>query len=57
MAANKVTRNGGSFYLQSKVYRAHEMLMEFEKEKRREQQQQQQQVQQPKDEQKQSGGE
>ena len=28
--------NGGSFYLQSKIYRAHELLLEFQKEKRQE---------------------
>ena len=39
-AANSV-ENGGSFYLQSKVYRAKEMLDEFMKEKRMEDQQQQ----------------
>lgn len=31
--ANDVKKNG-SFYLQSKIYRAHELLMEFQKEKR-----------------------
>jgi hypothetical protein len=41
-AANDVSK-GGSFYLQSKIYRAHEQLMEFQKEKRKEEQQQQQQ--------------
>ena len=39
MKANEVRNGTGSFYLQSKVYRAHELLSEFEKEKRREQQQ------------------
>ncbi|KAG7338942.1 Pam16 protein translocase-associated protein import motor subunit [Nitzschia inconspicua] len=37
--ANDVSK-GGSFYLQSKVYRAHELLMEFHKDKRKEQQDQ-----------------
>jgi import inner membrane translocase subunit TIM16 len=47
MAANDV-KNGGSFYLQSKIYRAREMLIDFQEEKRREEQQrQQQQEQQP----------
>ena len=41
-AANDVSK-GGSFYLQSKFYRAKELLMEFQKEKRMEEQQQQQQ--------------
>eukprot|EP00539_Tryblionella_compressa_P014106 CAMPEP_0178829822 /NCGR_PEP_ID=MMETSP0746-20121128/8573_1 /TAXON_ID=913974 /ORGANISM="Nitzschia punctata, Strain CCMP561" /LENGTH=124 /DNA_ID=CAMNT_0020491905 /DNA_START=95 /DNA_END=465 /DNA_ORIENTATION=- len=36
-AANDVSK-GGSFYLQSKIYRAHELLMEFQKEKRQEEQ-------------------
>ena len=36
---------GGSFYLQSKIYRANELLTEFQKEKRQEEQQQQQQQQ------------
>jgi len=36
MAANDV-KKGGSFYLQSKVYRAKELLDEFQKEKRMEQ--------------------
>jgi mitochondrial import inner membrane translocase subunit TIM16 len=36
MKANEVQKNTGSFYLQSKVYRAHEMLKEFQKEKQRE---------------------
>mmetsp|Transcript_29887 Transcript_29887/g.72435 ORF Transcript_29887/g.72435 Transcript_29887/m.72435 type:complete len:138 (+) Transcript_29887:252-665(+) len=44
-AANDV-KKGGSFYLQSKIYRAHEQLMEFQKEKRQEEQQEQQQQQQ-----------
>mmetsp|Transcript_29886 Transcript_29886/g.72433 ORF Transcript_29886/g.72433 Transcript_29886/m.72433 type:complete len:142 (+) Transcript_29886:241-666(+) len=44
-AANDV-KKGGSFYLQSKIYRAHEQLMEFQKEKRQEEHQQQQQHQQ-----------
>jgi hypothetical protein len=35
--------NGGSFYLQSKVYRAKEQLDEFIKEKRMEEKQQQEQ--------------
>lgn len=39
-AANAV-ENGGSFYLQSKVYRAKEQLDEFIKEKRMEEKQQQ----------------
>lgn len=34
-AANDVNKQG-SFYLQSKIYRAHEMLKEFQEEKRRE---------------------
>ena len=34
-AANDV-KNGGSFYLQSKVYRARELLIEFQNEKRSE---------------------
>jgi mitochondrial import inner membrane translocase subunit TIM16 len=33
MAVNDV-RNGGSFYLQSKIYRAKEMLDEYEVEKK-----------------------
>ena len=37
MAANDVSK-GGSFYLQSKVYRAKELLDEFQKEKRMEEQ-------------------
>lgn len=38
MSANEVKRGGGgSFYLQSKVYRAKEMLDEFETEKKEEQ--------------------
>ena len=38
MSANEVKRGGGgSFYLQSKIYRAKEMLDEFEKEKKEEQ--------------------
>mmetsp|Transcript_7085 Transcript_7085/g.10824 ORF Transcript_7085/g.10824 Transcript_7085/m.10824 type:complete len:133 (-) Transcript_7085:791-1189(-) len=41
-AANAVEK-GGSFYLQSKVYRAKEMLDDFIKEKRMEEQQQTQQ--------------
>lgn len=41
-AANAV-ENGGSFYLQSKVYRAKEQLDEFIKEKRMEDKQEQQQ--------------
>lgn len=40
-AANDVT-NGGSFYLQSKVYRAKEMLDEFIKEKEEEEEKKQQ---------------
>jgi len=36
-AANEVNK-GGSFYLQSKVYRAHELLMEFQDDKRKEEQ-------------------
>jgi import inner membrane translocase subunit TIM16 len=40
MASND-PKKGGSFYLQSKVYRAKEMLDEFEADKRREQQQEQ----------------
>lgn len=43
MAANESKNGGGSFYLQSKVYRAKELLDEFQKEKRMEKQQQQQQ--------------
>lgn len=42
--ANDVSK-GGSFYLQSKIYRAKELLTEFQDEKRREEQQQQQQQQ------------
>ena len=34
-AANDVSK-GGSFYLQSKIYRARELLTEFQEEKRRE---------------------
>mmetsp|Transcript_20505 Transcript_20505/g.58053 ORF Transcript_20505/g.58053 Transcript_20505/m.58053 type:complete len:125 (+) Transcript_20505:100-474(+) len=34
-AANEVSK-GGSFYLQSKIYRAKELLTEFQEEKRRE---------------------
>mmetsp|Transcript_8973 Transcript_8973/g.12759 ORF Transcript_8973/g.12759 Transcript_8973/m.12759 type:complete len:146 (-) Transcript_8973:297-734(-) len=47
-AANDISK-GGSFYLQSKVYRAKELLDEYQKEKRMEEQQQseQQQQQQP----------
>jgi len=41
-AANSV-ENGGSFYLQSKVYRAKEQLDEFIKEKRMEDKQQSEQ--------------
>jgi mitochondrial import inner membrane translocase subunit TIM16 len=37
MAANDVSK-GGSFYLQSKVYRAKEMLEQYQKEKRMEEQ-------------------
>ena len=37
-AANDVSK-GGSFYLQSKIYRAKELLTEFQEEKRREEQQ------------------
>lgn len=33
MKANAVANNAGSFYLQSKVYRAREMLVEFKSEK------------------------
>jgi len=40
MKANEVKNGTGSFYLQSKVYRAHELLTEFQEEKRREDQQQ-----------------
>jgi import inner membrane translocase subunit TIM16 len=36
-AANDVGK-GGSFYLQSKIYRANELLMEFQAEKRQEEQ-------------------
>lgn len=42
MAANDV-KKGGSFYLQSKIYRAKELLDEFQKEKRMEEKQRQQQ--------------
>lgn len=38
MAANQVTKEGGSFYLQSKVYRAHELLKEYQAEKTKENQ-------------------
>eukprot|EP00339_Tiarina_fusa_P028514 CAMPEP_0117026302 /NCGR_PEP_ID=MMETSP0472-20121206/19352_1 /TAXON_ID=693140 ORGANISM="Tiarina fusus, Strain LIS" /NCGR_SAMPLE_ID=MMETSP0472 /ASSEMBLY_ACC=CAM_ASM_000603 /LENGTH=129 /DNA_ID=CAMNT_0004733275 /DNA_START=95 /DNA_END=484 /DNA_ORIENTATION=+ len=38
-AANDVSK-GGSFYLQSKIYRANELLSEFQEEKRKEEQQQ-----------------
>lgn len=41
MKANEVKDGSGSFYLQSKVYRAHELLTEFQAEKRREEQHQQ----------------
>eukprot|EP00521_Asterionellopsis_glacialis_P007035 CAMPEP_0195283970 /NCGR_PEP_ID=MMETSP0707-20130614/2339_1 /TAXON_ID=33640 /ORGANISM="Asterionellopsis glacialis, Strain CCMP134" /LENGTH=143 /DNA_ID=CAMNT_0040343235 /DNA_START=249 /DNA_END=680 /DNA_ORIENTATION=+ len=44
-AANDIQK-GGSFYLQSKVYRAKELLEEYQIEKRREEQQQSQQSQQ-----------
>lgn len=40
MAANDI-KKGGSFYLQSKVYRAKELLDEFQREKRMEQQNEQ----------------
>ena len=40
LKANEVRAGTGSFYLQSKVYRAHEQLKEFNEEKRREQQEQ-----------------
>lgn len=40
-AANDPAK-GGSFYLQSKVFRAKELLTEFQAEKRKEEQQQQQ---------------
>jgi hypothetical protein len=40
-AANDASK-GGSFYLQSKIYRAHELLTEFQKEKRKEEMNQQQ---------------
>lgn len=39
MAANEVKKGAGSFYLQSKVYRAHELLSDFSAEKRREEHQ------------------
>jgi import inner membrane translocase subunit TIM16 len=39
MAAND-TKKGGSFYLQSKVYRAKELLDDFQKEKRMEEKEQ-----------------
>jgi mitochondrial import inner membrane translocase subunit TIM16 len=42
MASND-PKKGGSFYLQSKVYRAKELLDEFQREKREEELQQQQQ--------------
>ena len=42
MASNDPKR-GGSFYLQSKVYRAKELLDEFQREKREEELHQQQQ--------------
>jgi mitochondrial import inner membrane translocase subunit TIM16 len=42
MAAND-PKKGGSFYLQSKVYRAKELLDEFQREKREEELQRQQQ--------------
>lgn len=43
MAANAVSsKSGGSYYLQSKVYRAREMLVDFSAEQRRQEQQQQQ---------------
>jgi mitochondrial import inner membrane translocase subunit TIM16 len=38
--ANDVSK-GGSFYLQSKIYRAHELLIEFNKDKRKEDREQQ----------------
>lgn len=38
MAANEVNKGAGSFYLQSKVFRARESLAEFQAEKRREEQ-------------------
>eukprot|EP00934_Nitzschia_sp_Nitz4_P006818 Nitzschia sp. Nitz4//scaffold34_size148208//79245//79744//NITZ4_002982-RA/size148208-augustus-gene-0.59-mRNA-1//1//CDS//3329548801//6808//frame0 len=38
-AANDPSK-GGSFYLQSKIYRAKELLADFEKDKRREEQEQ-----------------
>jgi hypothetical protein len=38
MAANEVKSGGGSFYLQSKVYRAKQMLDDFQREKRMEDQ-------------------
>jgi len=43
--ANAVTDKGGSFYIQSKIYRAKESLDEFIKEKRIEEQKQRQQQQ------------
>jgi Pam16 len=33
MAANDISKGGGSFYLQSKVYRAKELLDQYEAEK------------------------
>jgi mitochondrial import inner membrane translocase subunit TIM16 len=39
MAANEVKKGAGSFYLQSKVYRAREQLADFQAEKRREEMQ------------------
>jgi mitochondrial import inner membrane translocase subunit TIM16 len=39
MAANDA-KKGGSFYLQSKVYRAKELLDEYQREKRQEEQEQ-----------------
>jgi len=44
-AANAIEK-GGSFYLQSKIYRAKELLDEYEKEKAKEEEQKQQQQQQ-----------
>ena len=44
-AANAIEK-GGSFYLQSKIYRAKELLDEYEKDKANEKQQKQQQSQQ-----------
>jgi hypothetical protein len=35
MAANELKGGGGSFYLQSKVYRAKELLDEFQADQRR----------------------